>query len=141
VSLKNNAGMAEKIVLKIPSEIKHLKRVSSRIMDELAAVKIDEHKLFDIKLCVEEAVRNSIVHGNHCDKGLTVIVSYWIDGNKLNIEVEDQGKGFDHLHSPDPTANENIMRNSGRGVYLIKRLMDEVKYNDVGNKVRMTKQI
>ncbi|MFA6610374.1 MAG: ATP-binding protein [Candidatus Omnitrophota bacterium] len=140
-SLRNSKSGNKTIILKVPSEIKQIKKVSSGILDSLASQNIDEAALFDIRLCVEEAVRNAIVHGNHCDKRLSVTVSYWIEEGSFIIEVEDEGKGFDHKYLPDPTDEGNMLRNHGRGVYLIKRLMNEVQYNDTGNKVRMVKRI
>jgi len=140
-SLRNSVNRIKKITIKIPSEIKQLKKVSSGILEALSSYNVDEAKLFDIKLCIEEAVRNAIVHGNRCDKSLTVKIDYWVEDDKFALEVEDQGSGFDHTLVPDPTSGENILRNSGRGVYLIKRLMDKVEYNQTGNKVRMVKRL
>ena len=140
-SLGNSNAGNKAVIIKIPSEIKQLKKVSSRILDSLASQHIDEAALFDIRLCVEEAVRNAIVHGNHCDKRLSVTISYWIEDGSFNIEVEDEGKGFDHKELPDPTEEGNMLRNHGRGVYLIRRLMNEVLYNDSGNKVKMVKRL
>ncbi len=140
-SLGNSKGRNKTIIIKIPSEIKQLKKVSSRILDSITSQHIDEAVLFDIRLCVEEAVRNAIVHGNRCDKKLSITISYWIEDGSFNIEVEDEGKGFDHKELPDPTEEGNMLRNHGRGVYLIKRLMDEVRYNEIGNKVKMVKRL
>ena len=55
--------------------------------------------------------------------------------------MEDEGSGFDPEKVPDPTVEENMLKYGGRGVYLIKRLMDEVEYNDRGNRVKMVKYI
>ena len=129
-----------RISFKIPSEIKYIKKTSSRILKDLSSF-ADESTLFDIRLCVEEAVRNAIVHGNHCDKKLSVKIAYWVEGAKLVIDIEDEGKGFDYKSLPDPTDTEHIMRNSGRGVYLIHHLMDEVDYNDKGNRVSMIRYL
>ena len=131
----------EKNIIKIPSDIRNLRKVSSEILGSISSYKIDESGIFNIRLCVEEAVKNAIVHGNRSNKKLSVRVSYWINDDKLTIEVEDEGAGFDHERLPDPTADENLLRTSGRGVYLIKRLMDEVEYNQNGNKIRMTKHL
>lgn len=102
---------------------------------------MEEAALFDIRLCVEEAVRNAIVHGNRCEKRLSVEVSYWVEDGTLHVEVVDHGKGFDHKKLPDPTKDENLTRNNGRGVYLIKRLMDRAEYNESGNKISMVKRL
>ncbi len=133
--------MAEekKTFIEIPSEDRNIKKVSSEILASLSPYKVDEHRLFDIKLCVEEAVRNAIIHGNNADKKLHVKVNYWINDDKLSIEVEDEGPGFDPDLIPDPTKDSNIMKESGRGVRLIRKLMDKIDFNEKGNKIRMEK--
>ena len=127
--------------IEIASEDKNIKKVSSEILKSISAYKTDEHKLFDIKLCIEEAVRNAIIHGNNSDKKLHVKINYWVDNDKLNIEVEDEGEGFDPNLIPDPTKGSNITKESGRGVRLIKKLMDRVDFNEKGNKIRMEKRL
>ena len=127
--------------LKIPSRIEYIRKVSDALLRSLAHNHIDEDKAFDIRLCVEEAVRNAIVHGNRSDKRRSVKVSWQVSGGNAVIEIEDEGKGFDHARVADPTADANITRNCGRGVFLIRKLMDKVEYFGTGNKVRMTKRI
>lgn len=139
--LKNEEETVKKALLKIPSEMRYIREVSSKILESLISYKIDEDKLFDIRLCVEEAVRNAIQHGNKLDKSLTVKVRYWVEGDAFNAEVEDEGRGFDYRKLPDPTTNENVTKGSGRGVYIIHHLMDEVEHSETGNKIRMKKLI
>ena len=131
----------ERASIKIPSEIKNIRKVSARIMEGLAQYELGEDSLFDIRLCIEEAVRNAIVHGNRLNKKLRVKIDYWVDDEKLNVEVEDEGLGFDPLKIPDPKKNSNMLKESGRGVFLIKRLMDKVDFNQKGNKIRMEKRL
>lgn len=140
-SLKNLENSVEKVSITISSETKNIRKVSSEILKNVSAYKVDDDRLFDIRLCVEEALRNAIVHGNHSDKKLPVKVAYWREGDDINIEVEDEGSGFDYKRLPDPTENENILKNSGRGVYLIKKLMDRVEFNERGNKIKMAKRL
>lgn len=128
-------------MIKVPSDIKYLREVSSKILNSISSYGIDEDRLFDIRLCTEEAVRNAIVHGSRSDKKLFIKVRYWVEQNRLNIEVEDEGPGFTPDSIPDPTENSNIMKGSGRGVYLIRKLMDRVDFNEKGNKLRMEKVI
>ncbi len=123
----------------IPSEVKYVREVSSKILRILETRNIDESVLFDIRLCVEETVRNAIEHGNVKDKRSKVKINYRISGDRFTIEVEDEGAGFDYRSLPDPTHEENLMKNSGRGVYLVRRLMDKVEFNEKGNKVKLTK--
>jgi serine/threonine-protein kinase RsbW len=100
---------------------------------------LDEDGGFDIRLCVEEAVRNAIVHGNHSDRKRSVKVDCRVENGAAIIEVEDEGAGFDYNNVPDPTKESNILKNSGRGVYLIKKLMDKVEFNKAGNRIKMVK--
>jgi len=130
-----------KKVLKVPSETRYIRKVSEKILSSLSRLGLDDGKIFDIKLCIEEAVRNAIVHGNHSDRRLPVRIVYGIEDSRLVIEVEDEGTGFDHRAAPDPTTMAHLMKNSGRGVYLIKKLMDKVDYNDAGNKITMVKNL
>jgi len=123
----------------IPSEVKYVREVSSKILRILETRNIDESALFDIRLCVEETVRNAIEHGNVKDRRSKVKINYRISGDRFTIEVEDEGAGFDYKSLPDPTHEENLMKNSGRGVYLVRRLMDKVEFNEKGNKVKLTK--
>ena len=137
----NRQSDTGKLSLKIPSDIKHVREVSSGILKWLEPRKLDDSALFDIRLCVEEVVRNAITHGNNNDLGLKVLISYWLEGDSLIIEVEDEGAGFDPGKMPDPTIEENIMKGSGRGVHIVRKLIDKMEFNDKGNKVRLTKYL
>lgn len=139
--LRNSGDPSKKTVIKVASQTRYIRKVSSRILSLLDHYKVDESRIFDIRLCIEEAVRNAMVHGNHSDKRLSVKTAYWIDGDTLSIEIEDEGPGFDHIGVADPTTPPHILKNSGRGVYLIKKLMDKVEYNEKGNKLTMAKRL
>lgn len=131
----------KKRVCIVPSRTESIKKVSSEILDSLKPYGVSEETLFDIRLSTEEAVRNAIVHGNLSDKNLLTTVSYWIRDGFINIEVEDEGVGFDRGALPDPTAEENLTKCSGRGIYLINRLMDSARFNESGNIITMTKRL
>ncbi len=139
--LKNRKDSGRVHRIRISSDNKYIKKVSSKILEGLEDAHPDESVVFDIRLCTEEAVRNAIVHGNRSDRRLSVKVDFWIENDNLNIEIEDEGSGFDARMVADPTAKENVTRNCGRGVYLIRHLMDSVEYNEKGNKVLMTKRL
>lgn len=131
----------DRIFIEVPSEDKYIRKVSSDILAALSHYGVGEDRLFDIKLCVEEAVRNAILHGNRLNKKLHVKVSYLIADGRINIEVEDGGPGFDPAKIPDPTGKGNMTKESGRGVCLIKQLMDRVEFNKKGNKILMEKSL
>jgi len=129
--------------MRIPSDIKYIRKVSLEIEEFLKSKNVDESNIFDIRLCVEEAVKNAIIHGNKSDSELPVFISYSLQDEKFVIEIEDKGTGFDPELVPDPTKGEYLSRAGGRGVFLINKLMDEVRYNNNGrgNKIFMVKSI
>jgi serine/threonine-protein kinase RsbW len=90
---------------------------------------LNEEKLPGLLLAVTEAVTNAIIHANKCDETKKVTMNVLKDDHKLIITVKDEGKGFDPAKVPDPTAPENLLKDSGRGLYLMKIYMDELKYN------------
>jgi len=95
-----------------------------------------------IGLAVQEALINAMVHGNHCDPEKTVRVSVAVneDGDLLII-VKDSGSGFDPSRLPNPIADENLLANHGRGIFLMKQFMDQVDFNfDHGTEVRMRRR-
>lgn len=126
-------------VFEIPSDPEFIRQASSEILDSLKDLDIDESTLFDIRLSLEEAIINAMKYGNNFNKDLPVSISYSLTADKLQITVRDRGKGFNHSSVPDPTLNNNILKQGGRGLYLIRNLMDEVKFNDSGNEIKMVK--
>jgi serine/threonine-protein kinase RsbW len=125
--------------ISITSNLKNIRKVSSRIVDLLLERGIDKSTIFDIRLSIEEAIINAIEHGNKKDESLKVTASFIIDEDKIEIAVEDEGEGFSHTALPDPTKDKNVLRAHGRGVYLFHKLMDRVEYNDKGNRVKLVK--
>jgi len=130
-----------RIKIEVPSEVAHIRIVSDKILNSLKDYNLNEDELLDIKLCIEEALRNAMEHGNKSKKNLPVKISYCVNKDKLEVTVEDVGRGFDYRKLPDPTKDENIMKGGGRGVFLILRLMDEVIFSDKGNRITMVKKI
>ena len=105
----------------------------------LKPLALEDAALFDIRLCLEEALINAMKYGNGLQKELPVELDVDADGNGIRITVKDQGPGFDPKKLADCTDEKNLFRNRGRGVYLIHQLMDEVKYNEKGNSLLMVK--
>jgi len=91
-------------------------------------------------MAMEEAILNSIRHGNKCQSGTFVHVVMELDDVQFSGTVTDEGAGFDPETVPDPTNDSNLEKCSGRGVMLIKHFVDEVNYNDCGNSVSMRKK-
>jgi serine/threonine-protein kinase RsbW len=93
----------------------------------------------NIPLACEEALTNSIVHGNRSDREKKVSVQIYVSSSRFKIRVRDQGSGFDHASVADPTKGQNVMRSSGRGIYLMNSIMDRVEYRDAGRVVELEK--
>jgi len=123
--------------IKIPSDTACIRQVSRKIEDFLKAKTEDSSVLFDIRLSVEEAVKNAIIHGNKRKKNLSVSVRYSFREGAFSVEIEDAGSGFALGKIADPTKGDNILMEGGRGVFLMHKLMDKVLYNK--NRVSMIK--
>ncbi len=95
--------------------------------------------LFHVQLAVEEAVVNAITHGNHESPDKSVEVELQVSRRSTQMRIRDQGAGFCPDSLPDPTDDEHLETPHGRGVMLIKQMMDKVTYNECGNQVTMIK--
>jgi serine/threonine-protein kinase RsbW len=107
-----------------------------KIIDEVSdEIKISSDIYGKILIATIEAVNNSIVHGNRLDPSKKVEIEIYLENSNLHILITDQGKGFDYTNVPDPTTPENIENISGRGVFLMKKLADNIIFNDSGTQV------
>jgi len=125
--------------LVIPSKLAEVPAVQQAIRDEVQAHGYDEEAVFAVRLSLEEALSNAIRHGNCGDETKSVTVEYAIDPNQIRISITDEGCGFQPETLPDPCAEENLARPHGRGVMLMQAYMNEVSYNDAGNRVTMVR--
>lgn len=125
------------IKIEIPSLPENIRVVESFIDNVNEKYKFNEDQYGNIMVAVTESVNNAIMHGNKSDPDKNVHLKLLFDDEKMTFIVEDQGKGFDYNNLPDPTAPENLEKIGGRGIFLMRSLCDEVKYNDAGNTVEM----
>ena len=123
------------------SELSQVHKASGEVLSFLKPLELSEAQVFDIRLCVEEALVNAIKYGNRQRKELPVDVEAEYDDDQIRIRVQDQGSGFQPGVLPDCTEGENKSRGHGRGVYLMHQLMDEVRYNKTGNSLLMVKSL
>jgi len=123
----------------IPSDTESARCVEHRLLDELKGHGYCCAAVFAIKLALEESLHNAIEHGNGRDPKKKIEISYEIDPRQVSITVTDQGPGFNPDNVPDPTVDENLEKPGGRGIMLMKAYMDEVSFNDCGNRVCMVK--
>jgi serine/threonine-protein kinase RsbW len=112
--------------------------------DQLATeAGLDEDQRFHIAMAVREAAVNAVLHGNEYDPARQIEVSLENTGKDLMITIADQGRGFDPGKIPDPLAKENILRGTGRGIFLIRSLMDEVHFRQLhpGTELTLVKHL
>ncbi len=90
----------------------------------------------DILISLTEAVNNAIIHGNGENRSKNVVIHHSYTKNKgLTFKVSDEGSGFDYESIPDPTKVENLEKNGGRGVFLMRQLSDRIKFANKGRTV------
>ena len=104
---------------------------------------LDEDERFHVTMAVREAAVNAVLHGNEYDPAKRISVSLENTGAALVFTIADQGKGLDPAMLPDPRAPENLMRSSGRGIFLIRSFMDEVHFRQLhpGTELTLVKHL
>lgn len=102
---------------------------------------IDQELGERIMLPLSEAVNNAILHGNQLQKEKSVTVVARQNGGLLKISVEDEGEGFDPDSIPDPLEEENLLKEGGRGIYLIRQYSDDLHFAKNGSKLTMSFRI
>lgn len=127
--------------MQIPSDLSLVQSTSSSILASLKSLRLDDSIIFDIKISLEEALINAIKHGNKENIELPVNVNTSICDNYLEIVVEDKGTGFDYTSLMDSIEDKHLEKTSGRGVFLIRKLMDKVTFEDSGRRIRMRKYL
>ena len=118
----------------------HVQPAIQRVVDRMDRQGFAEKDVFAMRLALEEALVNSLIHGNKSDPTKTVEVRCTVNCTEVEVQVQDQGQGFDPDAVPDPLAPENLERPCGRGLLLMRHYMTSVKYNDVGNCVTLVKE-
>ena len=109
------------------------------LTDRLEALGFTERDVFGVRLAMEEGLVNSIKHGHHFDPSKEVHIRYHLTETCFFADIEDEGPGFNPDEVPDPLAAENIEREGGRGLFLIRCYMTWVGYNPTGNRLSLCK--
>jgi serine/threonine-protein kinase RsbW len=132
-------GLQQMLSLGVPADPEKIGTTTDAVLACLAKLKIDEEKRLAIGLAVQEALANAVVHGCGGDASKTVHCELSSDtAGRVLIVVSDPGPGFD-VSTLQPQVAENVYNDHGRGVFLIRELMDEVKFERNGSVIRMWK--
>lgn len=130
-----------KISETIPSRLELTPDLISSLVEKLYYLPLDEYMVFNIKLALQEAVINAVEHGNKMQSDLLVQVDIVADPQRLTIEVTDQGKGFEYKTIPNPIEPQNLEKLRGRGIFLIRHVMDKIEFVNKGRTIRMIKYL
>lgn len=120
--------ISENVII-IPSDTIHLATIDDFISSKLAEAGVSSSAIADIAISVSEAVNNAIEHGNAGDQNKKITVKIEFKENDLYISIKDQGKGFDPGSVPNPTDKENLLKKVGRGIFIIRSLVDSIDFN------------
>lgn len=118
--------------MQIKSRIENLRLIEKFVDDISVELNLPQEVYGNLMIATLEAVNNAIVHGNKLREELDVEILFQQDKNRLKLTVKDQGPGFDYKSIPDPTAPENLEKISGRGVFLMEKLSDDIEFEKNG---------
>ncbi len=130
--------------LDVPGRIEVLETADALVARLADAIEIDIDSRQDILVALHESLVNAIVHGNRGDEARSVVLRLAIDADVLEIRVADEGQGFDPTGVPDPLAPENLAKSSGRGILMMRTVMDGVTFRRLpggGTEVTMRKRL
>jgi serine/threonine-protein kinase RsbW len=125
--------------LDVPSDLEYVGPAVELIADELPGGPLSARRIrFNFRTALAEALANAIAYGNRHDPALVVRVRVEVTRDAVHLHVTDEGGGFDPADVPDPTRPERLEREDGRGLYVLKSLVDQVAFNERGNSVCLT---
>jgi serine/threonine-protein kinase RsbW len=130
--------MDRQLVFELPNDVHCIEEAVEFVVSRCSTCEVVARKLrlnFRVGLC--EALSNAMIYGNGQDPSKRVRLEVRLGPDYLTAQVTDQGRGFDPDRVPDPTTPVNLTREHGRGLFLMRQLMDEVHFNDRGNSVTL----
>jgi len=130
--------MDSDLVLELPSDVRSIEHAVEYVVRRCRSCEQHAERLrLNLRVGLTEALSNAMLYGNAHDPAKRVRVEVTIGEGAIRARVTDQGCGFDPFSIPDPTCPENIMKSGGRGLFLMRQLLDEVQYNAEGNQVTL----
>ncbi len=133
-------NLREKIEFEFPSALSLMHSILEYLTKRVEKIGVVSSENSHLFIALDEAFVNAVKHGNKFNHEKNVRVSAEISSKEARFTFEDEGEGFDVASIPDPRDPENLFKSSGRGVLLIHNIMDEVRYNERGNRLEMIKK-
>ena len=119
------------MVSELDSLLESVDAAEAMVLQAAEEAGFDEEVRYQIGMAIRESVVNAVVHGNRYNKHKKVRLSIFKEPDRLTVTVADEGKGFDVDSIPDPLAQENLLNQSGRGIFLMKAFMDEFEIRQI----------
>ncbi len=130
----------ENIEFELPSAMSLMHIVLEYLIKRVEKLGVIESEQSNLFVALDEAFVNAVKHGNKFDVSKQVRVTAEVSRKEARFTIEDEGDGFDVNNIPDPRDPDNLFKTSGRGVLFIYNIMDEVRYNERGNRLTMVKK-
>jgi serine/threonine-protein kinase RsbW len=128
----------QELILELPNDIRSIEHAVEYVMRHCSTCcDYARHLNLNFRVGLTEALSNAMLYGNASDPEKRVRVEVTVKVEEVAVRVTDQGVGFDPTSIPDPTLPDNISKSGGRGIFLMRSLMDEVRFNDQGNSVTL----
>ena len=130
--------------IRIPSSTDHIGAVDEFLEAWLRARAIPEDTIADLAIAITELVNNAIKHGNRKNAGKHVTIGLLLENGRARATIADEGEGFNPDVIPSPIAEENLLKEIGRGIFIVRSLMDNVEFDvppEGGTRVTITKKI
>jgi serine/threonine-protein kinase RsbW len=126
------------LVLELPTDVRTIEHAVDYVIGRCPACAEQARRLqLNFRVGLTEALSNAMLYGNSRDPSKSVLVEIAFQLGRIQARVTDQGSGFDPAAVPDPTRPENLTKPCGRGLFLMRKLMDEVWFNDRGTQVTL----
>ncbi len=130
--------MERDLVLELPTDVRSIQHAVDYVMSRCLTCFEQAARLnLNFRVGLTEALSNAMLYGNGDDPSKRVVLHIAMLEGSVQAIVRDQGRGFDPTLVPDPTLPENLSKSCGRGLFLMRKLLDEVSYNDLGNEVTL----
>ena len=130
--------MKTELVLELPNDIRTIGHAVDYVMERCTECCEHARKLdLNFRVGLTEALSNAMLYGNAEDPAKRVRVEVIVAGSEITARITDEGAGFDPDQIPDPTTPANIVKTGGRGIFLMRALLDEVTFNEQGNSVTL----
>jgi serine/threonine-protein kinase RsbW len=138
-----SGSKAGKLSFSLSSTMESVDEVEAAAEKLATEAGLDEDERFRVAMAVREAAVNAVLHGNEYDPAKQINASFENTGSSIVITIADQGKGLDDAKLPDPREPENLLRGTGRGIFLIRSFMDEVHFRQLkpGTELTLVKHL